>query len=82
MAHLLRVPRPTLKGIQQVIDSGTVGKSRYQTRAVNRLFDRRRAGKEQFHRLGVLRNKNYSVVFGGRLTDFQSGKNYGTCRQK
>jgi hypothetical protein len=25
-AHLLRVPRPTLKGIQQVIDSGTVGK--------------------------------------------------------
>ncbi len=24
--HLLRVPRPTLKGIQQVIDSGTVGK--------------------------------------------------------
>ena len=25
-AHLLRVPRPTLKGIQQVIDSSTVGK--------------------------------------------------------
>ena len=24
--HLLRVPRPTVKGIQQVIDSGTVGK--------------------------------------------------------
>jgi NitT/TauT family transport system substrate-binding protein len=24
--HLLRAPRPTLKGIQQVIDSGTVGK--------------------------------------------------------
>jgi len=24
--HLLRVPRPTLKGIQQVIESGTVGK--------------------------------------------------------
>jgi NitT/TauT family transport system substrate-binding protein len=24
--HLLRVPRPTLRGIQQVIDSGTVGK--------------------------------------------------------
>jgi NitT/TauT family transport system substrate-binding protein len=25
-AHLLRVPRPTVKGIQQVIDSGTLGK--------------------------------------------------------
>jgi ABC-type nitrate/sulfonate/bicarbonate transport system substrate-binding protein len=24
--HFLRAPRPTLKGIQQVIDSGTVGK--------------------------------------------------------
>ena len=25
-AHMLRSPRPTLKGIQQVIDSGTIGK--------------------------------------------------------
>ena len=25
-AHMLRSPRPTLKGIQQVIDSGTSGK--------------------------------------------------------
>jgi len=24
--HLLRAPRPTVKGIQQVIDSGTIGK--------------------------------------------------------
>ena len=29
--HLLRVPRPTLKGIQQVIESGTVGKVDNQT---------------------------------------------------
>jgi hypothetical protein len=25
-SHMLRSPRPTLKGIQQVIDSGTIGK--------------------------------------------------------
>jgi hypothetical protein len=54
-AHLQKVPRPTLQGIQAVIDSGMVGKIDIKADRIVDVYHRGRAGKKRIHRFRLQR---------------------------